>query len=55
MIVSFGKIDGKKYSNTGTIPVDDGNSEKGLDILVEHPQLVKKSKNSWKIKKFVKN
>ena len=30
-----------KINLQGTPPVDDGNFEKVLDILVEHPQLVK--------------
>mgnify|MGYP001044180708 CR=1 FL=1 len=29
------------FSDKETTPVDDGNFEKVLDILVEHPQLVK--------------
>jgi hypothetical protein len=34
----------KNTPNKGIIPVDGGNFEKVLDILVEHPQLVKNLK-----------
>jgi hypothetical protein len=38
-IMSFGS--NKLYAHKGTTLVDGGNFEKVLDILVEHPQLVK--------------
>ena len=54
-----------KRINKGTTPVDGGNFEKVLDILVKHPQLVKNlneladelrtfySKLAWKIQYFM--